>query len=293
MLRSIRLRSCWGTVMGSHEDGLSVIRGGVRAESLPVTSGSVQTTVTSPSYWGQRDYGYLGQSGLEPTYIEYLDWWATVLSELHRVTKPSGTCWFVAGDTFNTRAAIRPSAHQGGLGHENESIRRSWAEQVKLGKVRYSARQPGLKDKDLMGLPWRMAMIAQEVGWWLRCDVIWAKPWGSPEKAHDRPARNHEYVFLLSKGFQGVKFRRTPYIQQNRSVWVIPPRSEKTGPAAFPDELVRVCLEATSDPGDLVLDPFVGSGTTVRVAQEMNRDAIGFDAAPEELLRTWSSGGLL
>jgi DNA modification methylase len=244
--------------------------------------------VTSPPYWGQRDYGYATQSGVEECYLDYLDWWTKVMAELHRVTVDSGTCWFVVGDTYNTRTAIRPSAHQAGLGHDTNATRQTWRDYRARGMVRYSARQPGLKDKDLMGMPWRMAMAAQEVGWWLRCDVIWAKPYGSSENAPDRPARSHEYVFLLSKSRQQVKARRTPYMTANRSVWVIPPRHGKSGPAAFPVELVRVCLDGTSDPGDNVLDPFAGSGTTLRVAVEMGRRGIGFDAAPEDLTQQWA-----
>jgi site-specific DNA-methyltransferase (adenine-specific) len=258
-----------------------------RAESLPLEDGSVQTTVTSPPYWGQRDYGYASQSGVEGCYADYLDWWRSVMHELHRVTVDSGTAWINIGDTYNTRAAIRPSAHQGGLGHENASIKMSWSDHAKSGLVRYSSRQPGLKDKDLMGLPWRMALIAQEVGWWLRCDVIWRKPWGTSEKADDRPARNHEYLFLFSKSWRNVKSRRTEYMRENRSVWTIAPRREKSGPAAFPDELVMRCLESTSDAGDVVLDPFAGSGTTPRVARQMGRNGIGFDAAPEDVLAKW------
>lgn len=269
---------------------LKLVTPSTRAESLPIADQSVQTTVCSPPYWGQRDYGYDEQSGVEGTYLEYLDWWATVMIELRRVTIPSGTVWFVVGDTYNTRAPIRTSAHQTGLGHDSPELRASWAEYAARGRVRYSARQPGLKDKDLMGLPWRMAMIAQEVGWWVRCDVIWAKPWGASEKAPDRPARNHETVFLLAREETGTKSRRTPYITKNRSVWVIPPRNDNTGPASFPDELVRVCIEATSDPGDVVLDPFGGAGTTPRVALAMDRVPLAFDAAPADLVEAWERG---
>lgn len=261
-----------------------------RADDLPLADGVVQTTVTSPPYWGQRDYGYPDQSGVEPVYLDYLDWWAGVAAELRRVTAPSGTAWVIVGDTYNTRAYIRGSAHQGGLGHDSPGIRSSWSDFVATGMVRYSARQPGLKDKDLMMLPARMAMIAQEVGWWVRCDVVWAKPWGTSEKAPDRPARNHETVLLLAREEKRTKSRRTPYIQKNRSVWSVAPRSEKSGPASFPDELVRICLEATSDEGDLVLDPFGGSGTTPRVALSMGRRAVAFDAAPKELLKEWAGG---
>ena len=265
----------------------SVVVGDTRAEALPLIDGSVQTTVTSPPYWGQRDYGYADQSGIEQTYTEYLDWWRSVCAEVHRVTAASGTWWLNVGDTYNTRATIRPSAHQGGVGHDNESIRMTWADHRDRGLVRYSARQPGFKDKDLMGLPWLMASIAQEVGWWLRCDVIWAKPYGMSENAPDRPARSHEYVFLFAKSRQGVKSRRTPYMNEHRSVWPIAPRHGAAGPASFPEELVQRCLEGTTDPGDLVLDPFGGAGTTAVVAERMSRRAVAFDAAPADLLTAW------
>lgn len=261
----------------------------VRAEALPLADGVAQTTVTSPPYWGQRDYGYADQSGVEGCYLDYLDWWSIVATEIRRVTADNGTLWLNVGDTYNTRTAIRPSAHQAGLGHSNDSTRRSFADHRDLGRVRYSARQPGLKDKDLMGLPWRMAMICQEVGWWLRCDVVWSKPWGTSENAPDRPARSHEYLFMLTKRQQRVKARRTEYMRTNRSVWSIAPRQDKTGPAAFPDEIVERCLEATTDADDLVLDPFAGSGTVAKVAERMGRRFAAFDAAPPALLAEWGA----
>lgn len=259
----------------------------VTADALPLSDGCVQTTVTSPPYWGQRDYGYAGQAGIESCYLDYLNWWGCVATEIRRVTKDDGTLWLVIGDTFNTRTVIRPSAHQGGLGHSNASISSTFAQHRDEGLVRYSARQPGLKDKDLMGMPWRMAMLCQDVGWWLRCDIIWQKPWGTSENAPDRPARNHEYVFLFAKSQKNVKSWRTTWIKQNRSVWKIAPRRVRSGPAAFPDDLVRKCVEATTDIGDLVLDPFAGSGTTPRVAHEMGRRFAGFDAAPLSLVTKW------
>lgn len=262
--------------------------GRARAETLPLGDGSIQTIVTSPPYWGQRDYGYAEQSGMEGSYVEYLSWWSAVATELLRVTNDSGTLWLNVGDTYNTRAVIRPSAHQGGLGHDNDSIKLTWAQARDRGLVRYSARQPGFADKDLMGLPWRLAMLCQEVGWVLRCDVIWHKPYCTSENAPDRPARNHEYLFLLAKSAKGAKSRRTEYALANRSVWSIAPRRDGNGPASFPDELVRRCLEMTSDQGDLVLDPFAGTRTTERVAREMGRVGVSFDAAPASLLTSWS-----
>lgn len=260
-----------------------------RAETLPLADETIQTTVTSPPYWGQRDYGYDGQSGVERNYTDYLEWWRSVCAEVRRVTRPDGTWWLNIGDTYNTRATIRPSAHQGGVGHDNASIRMTWADHRDLGLVRYSSEQTGYKDKDLMGLPWLMAGIAQEAGWWLRCDVIWAKPYGMSENAPDRPARSHEYLFLLSKRRQNVLSRRTAYMHEHRSVWPIAPRHGAAGPASFPEELVERCLEGTSGPGDLVLDPFGGAGTTAAVATRMGRRAACFDAAPAALTETWWS----
>lgn len=266
----------------------SIVIGNTRAEDLPLLDGVIQTTVTSPPYWGQRDYGYPSQSGIERSYVDYLEWWRGVCAEVRRVTRDDGTWWLNVGDTFNTRTLIRPSAHQSGVGHDTVSTRMSYAEYRDLGLARYSSQQPGFKDKDLMGLPWLMAGIAQEVGWWLRCDVIWHKPYGMSEHADDRPARSHEYLFLFSKSRQGVKFRRTAYMDQNRSVWTIAPRGGESGPASFPDDLVERCLEATSDPGDdIVLDPFGGAGTTHMVAKAMGRKAVSFDAAPPDLLSMW------
>ena len=266
---------------------MSLVTGGTYATSLPLDDATIQTVVTSPPYWGQRDYGYTGQAGKEASYQEYLDWWEDVAEELWRVVKPDGTVWLVVGDTFNTRAIIRPSAHQTGLGHDSEHLRLSWAEARDKGLVRYSSSQPGLKDKDLMGLPWRMALLMQAIGWWLRCDVVWSKPFNSPENALDRPSRNHEYIFLFSKAKRYL-FHKTDFIYTSGSVWRFQPTREVGGhSAAFPSELVQRCLEATSNEGDVVLDPFAGSGTTVRVANQMGRKGVGYDAAPQPLIEEW------
>ena len=159
------------------------------ARHLPWSDSSVDCIVTSPPYWGQRDYGHADQIGLESTWVDYIDNLMLVAAEMRRVLRPDGTLWLNLGDTFNTRAIIRPSSHQGGLGHDNESIRLTWSQARDLGLVRYSARQPGLKDKDLMGLPWRVANAFVEQGWYLRADIIWSKPWCAPENGLDRPRR--------------------------------------------------------------------------------------------------------
>ena len=247
------------------------------ARSLPWGDGTVQTVITSPPYWGQRDYGFEGQIGMEPCYLDYIKALVEVAAEVRRVLRPDGTFWLNIGDTYNTRAIIRPSAHQGGMGHSTESTRLSWREAVARGNVRYSARQPGLKDKDLMTLPFRVVDALVADGWYLRCDIIWAKPWGSPENALDRPSRYHEYVFLLTPSNRYF-YDKASCPEAHRSVWEIPPvGDEDPHPARFPDELVRRCLIPSTHPGDHVADPFAGSGTVARVAEEYGRVGLALD----------------
>lgn len=247
------------------------------ARDLPWSDGSVQAVITSPPYWGQRDYGFEGQIGLEPTYCDYIKALVEVGREIRRVLTEDGTLWLNLGDTYNTRAIIRPSSHQGGLGHDNDNIRLTWAEARDRGLVRYSARQPGMKDKDLMLLPYRVAQALVEDGWYLRCDVIWAKPYGAPENAPDRPSRLHESIFMLTPN-KRCKFYKQRCPEGARSVWTIAPGKGGEHRAVFPDEIVRRCVLLSTDPGDAVADPFAGSGTTLRVAEAMDRVAFGLDA---------------
>lgn len=252
------------------------------ARSLPWPDESVHCIVTSPPYWGQRDYGHPDQIGMEPTYVDYLANLDKCGEEMRRVLRPDGVLWLNLGDTYNTRAVIRPSSHQGGLGHDNESIRLTWSQARDLGLVRYSARQPGLKDKDLMGLPWRVAMRFVEAGWFLRADIIWSKPWCAPENGMDRPRRMHEYVFMLTKS-ERSSYRRASEVAPG-SVWHIAPTATGTEhTAGFPGELVRRCITPCTSPGDVVADPFGGSGTTARVAASLGRHGWSLD------LREWKS----
>lgn len=255
------------------------------ARCLPWPTSSIQTFVTSPPYWGQRDYGFPDQIGIEPVYTDYIDALVDVAREMRRCLTTDGTLWLNLGDTFNTRTAIRGSSHQEGLGHENASTRRSWVENRDLGLVRYSARQPGYKDKDLMGLPHRVAAALVADGWYLRADVVWSKPWCAPENAPDRPSRSHEYLFLLTP-HRRYFYDKTACPEGHRSVWEIAPGSGDEHRAVFPDELVRRCVLLTSRLGDVVADPFVGSGTTARVASEMGRVGWGADG------RDWNATDL-
>lgn len=248
------------------------------ARDLPWGDGEVQAIVTSPPYWGQRDYGFPDQIGTEPTYLDYIGNLVAVGRECRRVLASDGVLWLNLGDTYNTRAIIRPSSHQGGLGHDTASTRMTWSEAAAAGLTRYSARQPGLKDKDLMGLPHRVAEALVADGWFLRCDIIWSKPYGAPEAALDRPSRYHEYLFLLSPNAT-YKYDKAACPEAHRSVWEMAPAGDDDSghSTRFPDELPRRCILASTDPGDAVLDPFSGSGTVARVAQSLGRVGLGLD----------------
>ena len=160
---------------------------------------SAHCVVTSPPYWGLRDYGADGQLGLESTPDGYVANLVAVGRELWRVLRDDGTLWLNLGDSYNNRSVARPSSHQGGLGFENASINRSWADGTKLGLTRLSLNGNGLKEKDLVGIPWMVAFALRSDGWYLRSDIIWSKPNPMPESVTDRPTKAHEYVFLMTK----------------------------------------------------------------------------------------------
>lgn len=252
------------------------------AAALPLRDRVVQTVVTSPPYWGVRDYGHgTEQLGFEPKVADYIAALVQIFEEVRRTLRDDGTLWVNIGDTHNTRAKIRPSALNPGLGHIDSLNGMTWAAASAAGLARHSARAgSNLKDKDLAMVPARFAIAMLDAGWYLRSEIIWDKPYTTPDKAFDRPSKTHEYVFLFAKSHRGYKFHKTQEVQ--RTVWKIQPGSSTEGPAVFPSELVRRCIMATSDRGDLVLDPFVGSGTTVLVAEGLDRQALGTD-----LTRQW------
>lgn len=264
---------------------------------------SVHCVVTSPPYWGLRDYGIPGQIGLEPTPDAFVARLVDVFREVNRVLRDDGTLWLNLGDSYagHNLPGWRPGneTKNGGVSNKNG--------------VGYVA---GLKPKDLVGIPWRVAFALQADGWWLRQDIIWAKPNPMPESVTDRCTKAHEYVFLLSKSeryhydheaiqepfvYSGDCRMKTAYavataksvgteyrapVNQNgrnkRSVWNIP-----TAPfpeahfATFPPELPELCIKAGCPKGGTVLDPFSGAGTTALVADRLQRDAIGIELNPE------------
>jgi len=255
-----------------------------RLRELP--DDSVQTCVTSPPYWGLRDYGVEGQIGLEESLPEFLERLTVVFREVRRVLRPDGTCWVNMGDTY---------ASSGGAGAvgQNSGLNGTAQHAAKVAAAKLKKRVVGAKPKDKLGVPWRLAFALQDDGWWFRSDVVWAKSNPMPEAVRDRPTVAHEFVFLLSKSER--YFYNTPEARERcieavvdlvefrnwRDVWTIPTQpSSLEHFAAFPEELARRCIIAGSSHGDLVLDPFTGTGTTGVVALQEGRRFVGCELNP-------------
>lgn len=241
--------------------------------SLP--EGAFQTCITSPPYWGLRDYGIHGQIGAESTIDAYLADLVAIFREVRRTLREDGTLWLNIGDSFTS----------GG---------RTWRAPDKKNKGRAMEYRPptpeGLKPKDLIGIPWRLALALQQDGWYLRSDIIWHKPNCQPESVRDRPTRSHEYVFLFSKSeryFYNTEAIREPSadkrtLKNRRSVWAINTEGYAGNHfAVFPPELVRLCMLAGSPSNSMVLDPFFGSGTVGEVAIQLGRQFTGIELSEE------------
>lgn len=226
----------------------------------------VQCIVTSPPYWGLRDYAYPDQIGLEQTLPQYINKLRAVFAEARRVLRRDGLFWLNIGDGYT-------------------SGNRGWRAPDKKNPARAMAVRPdtpeGLKPKDLLGIPWRLAFALQDDGWFLRADLVWHKPNAMPESVKDRPTRAHEYLFMFSKD-ERYFYDRSAVLEGNgrncRSVWNI-----NTLPfpgahfATFPPKLIEPCIKASTKPGDYVLDPFFGSGTAGLVAHQLRRRYIGIE----------------
>ena len=250
-------------------------------ELLPtIPDESVQCCVTSPPYWGLRDYGQVDQIGLEPTPEEFVEKLAGVFREVWRVTKANGTLWLNLGDTYNNRRRLRSTSHQPSLNGREE---KSWAEATREGKTRMTVTHAGWKEKDLMGIPWMVAQALRADGWYLRQEIIWQKSFGKPEPTRDRLPTRHESIFLLSKSKNYLFNRNALPAWAKDSVWQIPPTGRSDHGASFSEKLPLACILAGSRPGDTVLDPFLGSGTTGMVAAEHGRRFIGIELSPEYL----------
>lgn len=281
---------------------------------------SVHCCVTSPPYWGLRDYGVEGQLGLEPTPEEYVAKLVEVFREVKRVLRDDGTLWLNLGDSYagsnqgrGTKKLSKKQASNRGTAWMVEK------EGTNLPK--------GLKPKDLVGIPWMVAFALRADGWYLRQDIIWHKPNPMPESVKDRCTKAHEYIFLLAKSAQyyydneaikepvkEISIRRAEYGwdcdrpstknasmngegihtkkmgtrfvnpdgRNKRSVWTVTTKPFKEAHfATFPPDLIEPCILAGCPEGGVVLDPFMGSGTTALVAMQNQRNFIGFELNPE------------
>ncbi len=231
--------------------------------------------ITSPPYWGLRDYGTPHQIGAENSLDEYVENLKIIFREVNRVLTPDGTLWLNIGDAYT-------------------SGNRTWRDTDKKNPAREMRYRPptpkGLKPKDLIGVPWRVAFALQEDGWYLRADIIWNKPNCQPESVKDRPTRCHEYLFLFSKSekyyydCEAVKEPSNSHrgLRNRRTVWSINTEAYPGAHfATFPSELVRPCVLAGSKSGDTVLDPFFGSGTVGEVCLQLNRQFVGIELKEE------------
>lgn len=255
-------------------DDSLVMEGDVHLALGRLPSNSVQCVVTSPPYWGLRDYGIDGQIGLEPTLAGFIQALTNVFAEVKRVLKPDGIMWLNIGDGYT-------SGNRGWRAPDKKNPNRAM-------NVRPD-NPPGLKDKDLLGIPWRLAFALQDNGWFLRSDIVWHKPNVMPESVKDRPTRAHEYLFMLTKSEhyryerEAVKERAEDGGTRNRrTVWNINTcNSGSSHIASFPQALVEPCLLASTQPDDFVLDPFFGSGTVGLVAQRLGRRYVGIELNPD------------
>jgi DNA modification methylase len=243
---------------------------------------SVQTCITSPPYWQLRDYGQKDQLGTEKTPEEFVARMVQIFREVRDVLRDDGTIWINLGDTFCGGGGYCPTAPSNQAGSKQSTNRGV--------KAKPRPVPPGFKAKDLVGIPWMVAMALRAEGWYLRADIIWEKSNGMPEAVKDRPTRCHEYVFLLTKNphyfynSEAIKEETTEGANKRnkRSVWKINQKPYAGAHfAVFPEELVKTCMLAGSKEGDLVLDPFVGSGTTGAVANKLKRNFIGIDLNPD------------
>lgn len=278
----------------------------------------VSCCVTSPPYYALRDYGVDGQIGLEETPEEYIGKLVDVFREVKRVLRKDGTLWVNIGDSywgggwrgyaFNEHSECKQCSNKGS--HDRLSIPK-----LKGNKI-------GIKDKDLIGIPFMLAFALRADGWYLRQDIIWHKPNPMPESVTDRCTKSHEYIFLLSKepryyfdyqaiqeeavtqidhrigtrveydgkrqagtgtrAFISLKTKDGVVIRNKRDVWCVPTKAYREAHfAMFPEKLIADCIKAGSRENGVVLDPFMGSGTTAIVARKLNRKYIGFELSKE------------
>ena len=239
-------------------------------ELLPsIPSESVQCCVTSPPYWGLRDYGHSAQIGAEPSPIQYVQNLVGIFHEVRRVLRADGTLWLNVGDGYARNGGTGVCGPNAVVGNTKKLIQKR------------NCKVPdcwGLKDRDLMGLPWRVAFALQADGWILRSKITWIKKTAMPESVKNRPTNATEDIFLFAKSptyYYDSAAVREDSGANLRNRWILGPDSNNNGhPATFPRELARRCILLGSRENDVVLDPFGGSGTTGIVAKNLHRKSI-------------------
>ncbi len=271
-----------------------------------------QTCVTSPPYFGLRDYGHDGQIGLEETPEQYIAAMVEVFRCVWDVLEDDGTLWLNIGDSYAGGGGFSPNSPSNQVGSKQTTHK---------GSIKGTIKPQGeIKAKDLIGIPWMLAFALRADGWYLRQDIIWHKPNPMPESVQDRCTKAHEYIFLMSKsqkyyydhdaikeplkgepevrnknaeGYQadyahGDRFSKGERVfgadgmANKRSVWTVNTKPYRGAHfAVFPQELIEPCIMAGAPQGGVVLDPFMGSGTTAQVAQNLGRQYLGCELNPE------------
>ena len=305
---------------------MDIREGDCREIMAAMPAGSVRCCVTSPPYWGLRDYGHPGQLGLERTPEEYVARMVDVFREVRRVLANDGTLWLNLGDSYSANRSYQvPDSKHRDVGN-SKGMRAGNPEKNGGNSNRDGVTNADVAPKNLLGIPWRVAFALQADGWYLRSDIIWHKPNPMPESVTDRPTKAHEYLFLLAKSasyYYDAKAiaeplrwpdeanRATPSVfggrnkyleaqkqsrlhsgneytgtddgtRNRRSVWTVPTSPFKGAHfATFPPALIEPCILAGSRPGDIVLDPFMGSGTTAAVALQHGRAYLGCELNPD------------
>ena len=228
--------------------------------------------ITSPPYYGLRDYGGEDcQIGQEESPEEYIQKLVKVFQEVRKNLTEDGTLWLNIGDSYYN---YRPGKGQGLVKQTVSNTKQDLPDKC----ARRGNKLDGLKEKDLIGIPWMLAFALRADGWYLRQDIIWNKPNPMPESVRDRCTKSHEYIFLLSKNqnyYFNVDAIKEP-TRRKRSVWNITKKGYRDAHfAVYPPDLIIPCIKAGSEKNDIILDPFMGSGTTAMVAKNLGRYYIG------------------
>lgn len=274
---------------------------------------SVDCVVTSPPYYALRDYGHDAQIGLEESPEEYIGKLTEVFAEVLRVMKPTATCWVVIGDSY-------AGSNKGGANYpENAKLWKQGSNAGTLERATLFKIKTHAKERDLIGIPWMLAFALRRIGFYLRQDIIWQKPNPMPESVTSRCTKSHEYIFMLTKspryffdkkalrepantgvrkheynhrkvkftvpGHKNVQFRggnQSDGFRNMRDVWpILVKPGYKIHHATFPVEIPFRCISLGCPENGVVLDPFMGSGTTAVVARALNRNYVGFEISAD------------